>query len=176
MAPGQLRMIIIPISSQPLLCGYAVGMTASAQPDADLHGRAARLLAARGQKYTTARRAIVGALAATGHPATITELLAAAPGLAASTAYRNMAVLGEAGVVIRIGGTDEFARFELSEELSGQHHHHIVCTDCGLVLDTSSSPGLEDALAEAVRGVVQAGGFEITGHRLELVGRCTSCQ
>jgi Fe2+ or Zn2+ uptake regulation protein len=44
------------------------------------------------------------------------------------------------------------------------------------VLDTSSSPGLEDALAEAVRGVVQADGFEITGHRLELVGRCTSCQ
>jgi Fe2+ or Zn2+ uptake regulation protein len=151
-------------------------MTASAQPDGDLHGRAAMLLAARGQKYTTARRAIVSALAATGHPATIAELLTAAPGLAASTAYRNMAVLGEAGIIIRIGGTDEFARFELSEELSGQHHHHIVCTDCGLVLDTSSSPGLEAALAEAVRSAVQAGGFEITGHRLELVGRCTSCQ
>jgi Fur family transcriptional regulator, ferric uptake regulator len=169
-------MIIILTATGSSPSGYAEDMTASAKPDGALHGRAEMLLAARGQKYTTGRRAIVSALAATGHPATIAELQGAAPGLPASTAYRNMTVLSEAGIVIRIGGTDEFARFELSEELSGQHHHHIVCTDCGLVLDTSSSPGLEDALAEAVRGVVQAGGFEITGHRLELVGRCTSCQ
>jgi Fe2+ or Zn2+ uptake regulation protein len=134
------------------------------------------LLAADGQQYTTARRAIVNALAAIGHPATIAELLAASPGLAASTAYRNMTVLGDAGIVIRLGGTDEFARFELSEELSGQHHHHVVCTDCGLVLDTGSSPGLEAALTESIRDITQAGGFEITGHRLELVGRCGSCQ
>jgi Fe2+ or Zn2+ uptake regulation protein len=150
-------------------------MTASTQPYGDLCGRAAELLAARGQKFTSARQAIVNALVATGHPATIAELLAAAPGLAASTAYRNMTVLGEAGIVIRIGGTDEFARFELSEELSGQHHHHIVCTDCGLVVDTGSSPGLEAALADTIRSATQAGGFEITGHRIELVGRCGSC-
>jgi Fur family transcriptional regulator, ferric uptake regulator len=148
----------------------------SAPPGGGLHGRAATLLAARGQKYTTARRAIVGALAEAGRPATIAELLTAASGLAASTAYRNMAVLGEAGIVIRIGGTDEFARFELSEELSGRHHHHITCTDCGLVLDTGSSPGLEAALAESVRDITQAAGFEIIGHRVELVGRCGSCQ
>ena len=108
------------------------GRDTARRPRAEVHDRA---------------RAIVSALAATGHPATIAELLTAAPGLAASTAYRNTAVLGEAGVVIRTGGKAEFARFELSEELSGQHHHHIVCTDCGLVLDTSSSPGLKAALA-----------------------------
>jgi Fe2+ or Zn2+ uptake regulation protein len=151
-------------------------MRASAQPDGDLHGRIRMLLAADGQQYTTARQAIVNALAAIGHPATIAELLAASPGLAASTAYRNMTVLGDAGIVVRLGGTDEFARFELSEELSGQHHHHVVCTDCGLVLDTGSSPGLEAALTESIRDITQAGGFEITGHRLELVGRCGSCQ
>ncbi|HEX8008549.1 MAG TPA: Fur family transcriptional regulator [Trebonia sp.] len=151
-------------------------MRASPRPDGDLHGRIALLLAAHGQKYTTARRVIVDALVTTGRPATITELLSAAPGLATSTAYRNMTVLGEAGIVVRLGGTGEFARFELSEELSGRHHHHIVCTDCGLVLDTGSSPGLEAALAESVRDLTQAGGFEITGHRLELVGRCSSCQ
>jgi Fe2+ or Zn2+ uptake regulation protein len=51
-----------------------------------------------------------------------------------------------------------------------------VCTDCGLVLDTGSSPGLEAALTESIRDITQAGGFEITGHRLELVARCGSCQ
>jgi hypothetical protein len=64
-----------------------------------------------------------------------------------------MTVLGGAGIIVRLGGTDEFARFELSEELSGQHLHHLVCTDCGLVLDTGSSPGLEAALAKSIRDV-----------------------
>ena len=151
-------------------------MTAVAPPDGDLHGTVGRLLAGHRQKYTTARRVIVAALAAMGHPATIAELLDAAPGLAASTAYRNMAVLSEAGIVIRIGSADEFARFELSEGLGRQHHHHIICTNCGVILDTGSSASLEAALSESIRDLTTAGGFEITGHRLELVGRCVSCR
>ena len=150
--------------------------TAIAPAGDDLHGRAASLLAAHRQKYTTARRAMVAALAAIGHPATITELLIAVPGLAASTTYRNITVLGEAGIVTRIDGTDEFGRFELTEELAGHHHHHVICTNCGLVLDTRTSASLEAALNESIRDLTKAGGFEITGHRLELVGRCVSCR
>lgn len=150
--------------------------TAIAPPGDDLHANSARLLAAHRQKYTKARRAMVAALAAMGHPATIAELLGAVPGLAASTTYRNITVLGQAGIVTRISGTGEFGRFELAEELAGQHHHHITCTNCGLVLDTRSSASLEAALSESIRELTKAGSFEITGHRLELVGRCVSCR
>jgi Fur family transcriptional regulator, ferric uptake regulator len=144
--------------------------------DHDLHQRIAEILAARGQHYTAARHMVVEALASSGRPATISELLGATPGLAASTAYRNLTVLSEAGVVTRISGAGEFGRFELSEQFSGLHHHHVVCTDCGLVLDTGAPPGLEAALAETIQAAAQANGFDITGHRLELVGRCTSCR
>lgn len=144
--------------------------------DHDLHQRIAVILAARGQHYTAARRLIIEALAGVGRPATIGELLGATHGLAASTAYRNLTILSEAGVVTRISGADEFGRFELSEEFSGLHHHHVVCTDCGLVLDTWAPPGLEAALTETMRAAAQANGFDITGHRLEMVGRCTNCR
>jgi Fe2+ or Zn2+ uptake regulation protein len=141
-----------------------------------MHRRIASLLGGRGQHYTSGRRALIEALAALGRPATIGELLVAAPGLAVSTAYRNLTVLSEAGVVTRISGGDEFGRFELSERVSGEHHHHVVCAGCGLVVDARAPAGLEAALEEASRAVAEASNFAIVGHRLELVGRCGDCR
>lgn len=118
---------------------------------------------------------MVDALSVIGRPATIGELLDAVPDLPLSTAYRNLAVLGDAGVVRRINGSDEFGRFELAEEVSGHHHHHAVCTNCGLVIDATSSSRLEAALAETARAIAEENGFDVADHRLELVGRCRSC-
>jgi Fur family ferric uptake transcriptional regulator len=152
-----------------------MGMTGSGDL-AVLHGRIASLLGARGQHYTTGRRALIEALAALRRPATIGELLVAAPGLATSTAYRNLTVLSEAGAVTRMTGSDEFGRFELSEQVSGEHHHHVVCYGCGLVLDARVPDRLEAALEEAARAVAEVDNFAIVGHRLELVGRCGDCR
>lgn len=143
---------------------------------AALHRRVASLLDARGQRYTPGRRGLIEALAALGRPAAIGELVAAAPGLATSTAYRNLTVLSEAGAVARVSGSDEFGRFELSEQLSGEHHHHAVCVGCGIVLDTRVSALLEAALDEAARAVAEANDFAVAGHRLEMVGRCGDCR
>jgi Fur family transcriptional regulator, ferric uptake regulator len=141
-----------------------------------MHAAVATMLAGRGQHYTSARRALVESLARFGRPATIGELTAVTPGLATSTAYRNLTVLASAGVVARVSGSDEFGRFELSQEFSGTHHHHVVCADCGLVLDAGAPERLEAALEDAAKVLAEENGFAITGHRLELVGRCGSCQ
>ncbi len=93
-----------------------------------------------------------------------------------SSVYRNLTVLAEAGVVQRVLGADEFGRFELAEALSGRHHHHLVCGSCGVVADVESSPRLERALAVAARAAGQASGFEVTDHRIDLVGRCPACR
>jgi Fe2+ or Zn2+ uptake regulation protein len=153
-----------------------VGSSAPGRADDGLHRQIAAALGARGQHYTPARRMIVDALARARRPATISELLGITDGLAASTAYRNLTVLAGAGIISRVSGADEFGRFELSEQYGGRHHHHVVCTDCGLVLDTGAPSGLEAALAETMRAAAKANGFDITGHRLELIGRCTSCR
>ena len=98
-----------------------------------------------------------------------------APGLTQSSAYRNVTTLMEAGVVERLAGTDDHGRFELSEEISG-HHHHLVCENCGTVEDLHASPKLERALREAARAAAAEQGYEVTEHRLDLYGRCAECR
>jgi Fur family transcriptional regulator, ferric uptake regulator len=143
--------------------------------DERTHRDVAFRLARSEQRYTRQRRMMVDALSFIARPATITELLDTVPDLPVSTAYRNLAVLAEAGVVRRVNGSDEFGRFELAEEVSGHHHHHAVCSRCGLVIDATSSPKLEAALAETARAIAQENGFDVADHQLELVGRCSRC-
>jgi Fur family transcriptional regulator, ferric uptake regulator len=143
----------------------------------ELHHAVADRLAGLEQRYTSSRRTIVDVLAAAGRPLTVPEVLSAADraALPQSSAYRNLTVLVDAGVVHRLPGTDDHARYELAEELSG-HHHHLLCGDCGQVADVATSPRLERALAEAAQAVAEQTGFEVTGHRIDLVGRCGACR
>ena len=52
--------------------------------------------------------------------------------------YRNLVVLEQAGVVRRVTSTDDFARYELAEDLT-EHHHHLICSSCGTVDDFTAS-------------------------------------
>lgn len=137
-----------------------------------VHGEVALRLVGADQRYTPQRRALVDVLAGAPGPLTMPEVLDACPGLSQSSAYRNVAVLLEVGVVRRVSGTDDHGRFELAEDLSG-HHHHIVCATCGKVADVVPSPDLEEALDEAARATT---GFEVTEHRFDLVGVCADCR
>ena len=143
--------------------------------DEELHAAIGTRLRRVGQRYTTGRRAMVDALVAAGRPVTIGDLLVNGPGLPQSTAYRNLSVLEQAGVVLRIRGADEFARFELSEELTG-HHHHLVCVACGAIEDFSPSVRFERSLANLIDSVAGApAGFRPHDHRLDLLGTCANC-
>ena len=121
------------------------------------------------------RRALVETLAV-GRPLTIPEILTTSPGLTQSSAYRNITVLMEAGAARRVTGVDDHGRFELAEELSGHHHHHLVCDNCGKVADVHASPRLERALAEAARAAGDEQDFDVTEHRIDLVGVCADCR
>src|SRR5262249_54356693 len=93
----------------------------------DLHAVVAARLRGVGQRYTTGRRVLIDTLARSERPVTTAELVAAEPRLSQSTTYRNLAQLEQAGVVRTVIGTDDYSRFELTEELTGRHHHHLVC-------------------------------------------------
>lgn len=140
----------------------------------DLHTTATARLRADGQRYTAQRQAIVTLLAALDQPLTIPQLLGRQPGLAQSSAYRNLAVLERAGVVHRIVTSDEFARYELAEDLT-HHHHHLICSSCGEVTDFEVSPTMETALEAALARVAKRAGFRVGTHRLDLVGTCAGC-
>lgn len=132
-------------------------------------------LAESSQRFTATRKAIVSALATAGGPLSIPEILGATDDLAQSSVYRNLAVLEEAGVVVRVAGVDERARYELSEHLTG-HHHHLVCTSCGAVSDVRIPDAAERELDRVLSTIAAGAGFEIEHHRLDLVGRCGECR
>ena len=139
----------------------------------DLHRIAAERIR-DGQRYTAQRHDLVALLAEVDQPLTIPQLLEHRPGLAQSSAYRNLAVLERAGVVRRIVTTDEFARYELAEDLT-HHHHHLICSTCGDVTDFEVSDAVEEELETALAKVARRAGFKVRHHRLDLVGTCPEC-
>jgi Fe2+ or Zn2+ uptake regulation protein len=140
-----------------------------------LHPEVAVRLARVEQRYTSSRRALVETLATAGRPLSIPEILSAAPSIPQSSAYRNVTALIDAKAVRRVAGSDDHGRFELAEDLAG-HHHHLICETCGQVLDITTSPRLEKALAEAARVAEEETGFSVDDHRMDLVGTCRRCR
>ena len=126
------------------------------------------------QRYTHGRRQLVELLAASDRPVTIPELLDHGAIQSQSSLYRNLAILEQCGAVHRIASTDDVARYELTEELS-EHHHHVVCSECGRIDDVVLTPSIERALAEAAEEAREQRAFHVDSHRLELVGTCSTC-
>src|SRR5689334_16108289 len=140
----------------------------------DLHTTVHSRLRSDGQRYTTNRRVLVEALERSDRPLSIPDLLDGRRDLAQSSAYRNLAVLERAGVVRRIVTHDDFARYELAEDLT-EHHHHLICSRCGTVDDFTVTAALELELERALRRVASKHGFASASHRLDLVGTCARC-
>ncbi len=131
---------------------------------------------AAGHRFTTGRQLILATLAAMSQPATIPMILLAEPGLAQSSLYRNLAILEECGLVTRLMIGNDYALFELSEELTAHHHHHLVCRYCNTVTDVDLPTPTEELLDRTLGQATAARGFKLEDHRLDLVGMCNRCQ
>ena len=64
----------------------------------------------------------------------------------------------------------ETARYERTDP-GGEHHHHMVCDDCGKVLPFEDA-GLERAVTKVTGGA----GFEVRDHEIVLHGACDDCR
>jgi len=141
----------------------------------DMHGVVERRLRLVDQRYTTGRRAIVDLLVSAGHPVSIGDIAERLPGLPRSSAYRHLTDLHAAGLVRRVTGSDEFTRFELAEDLT-EHHHHLLCINCGKVIDVTLPASFEQQASEAIAHLADAEGFQAHSHRLDVLGLCAACR
>ena len=142
--------------------------------ESDLHVEIAARLKRDGQRYTPNRRALVEILRDAKQPQAIPDILRAKPELPQSSAYRNLTVLERSHVVRRVVTGEDFAHFELVEDLT-EHHHHLVCSNCGRVEDVEIPSGLEQNMEQALDAVADEAGFRTVSHRLDLVGTCRNC-
>ena len=141
----------------------------------DLHSVVERRLRGVDQRYTTGRRAIIDLLVSAGHPVSIGDIAERLPGLPRSSAYRHLVDLETAGLVRRVAANDEFTRFELAEDLT-EHHHHLLCLNCGKVIDVTLPDGFEQNVAKAIGQLADAESFEPRSHRLDVLGVCAACR
>lgn len=84
------------------------------------------------------------------------------------TLYRMMQQFYAAGLIKRIDFREGFERFEFQDH----HHHHMVCTDCGIIEEFE----LCEADRISSRILAHSKQFSlINDHALELFGLCNRC-
>jgi len=87
-----------------------------------------------------------------------------------ASVYRVLDVLSELRLAQRVDVGDGIARFEPALP-DGDHHHHVVCDDCGKVEPFSDS-SLETAIARASEQL----GYSVDAHEVVLRGECGDCR
>jgi Fur family transcriptional regulator, ferric uptake regulator len=87
-----------------------------------------------------------------------------------ATVYRVLDELDHLGLVTRIEIGDGLARYEAVFPNGAQHHHHLVCDDCGKLV-----PFSDDELERAIRRVARRESFVVNDHDVTLHGFCPDC-
>lgn len=131
-------------------------------------------LQARGLRNGGARRAVVEHLGAQSCCRSAHEIFDGIRGhggrIGIASVYRALDQLVELSLVQRVELGDGIARFEPAHT-GGEHHHHLVCDDCGRV-EPFSDPGLEEALEQAARRL----DYGMQAHEVVLHGHCGDCR
>jgi Fur family transcriptional regulator, ferric uptake regulator len=138
-------------------------------------------LKGQGYRITRGRKAILEVLAgAEGHLSAEDIYLKVHPVLPAiglTSVYRTLEILSRLGLIFRFDFGDGRGRFELAEAPGGErHHHHLVCTGCGRVIDYKDFIDKEKALLKKTEaGLSKKYRFRITNHQIQFYGLCDQC-
>jgi Fur family ferric uptake transcriptional regulator len=97
------------------------------------------------------------------------ELRAGGRSVGIASVYRILDLLSEYRLVQRVDVGDGIARFEPAL-VGTDHHHHVVCQDCGKV-----EPFTDGSLEQAIAGVSGRIGYAVAAHDVVLRGECADC-
>ena len=91
------------------------------------------------------------------------------PTIGQTTVYRTLKLLTEAGLAREVRFGDGRTHYE--HNYKHQHHDHMICSECGKIIEFFSAEleALQDAMAEKH-------GFEVTHHLLRIIGLCSDCK
>ena len=87
-----------------------------------------------------------------------------------ASVYRVLDVLADKRLVQRLDLGDGLTRFEPVRQTE-EHHHHIVCDDCGKI-----EPFADQRLERVLKDVEERSGYDVAGHDIVLRGACASCR
>jgi len=91
------------------------------------------------------------------------------PSVGQTTVYRTLKLLSEAGLAREVRFGDGRTHYE--HNYKHQHHDHMICSECGKIIEFFSAEleALQDAMAAQHK-------FEVTQHLLRIIGVCAECR
>src|SRR6267143_880130 len=91
------------------------------------------------------------------------------PSVGQTTVYRTLKLLTDAGLAREVRFGDGRAHYE--HNYKHQHHDHMICSECGRIIEFFSAEleAIQDAMAAKHR-------FEVTQHLLRIIGVCAECR
>jgi Fur family ferric uptake transcriptional regulator len=126
----------------------------------------------RGYKITPQRRTIISAILDTDEhltPAAIHERVRKErDDIGLVTIYRTLEILTELGFICETHAGGSCRSYLMRRP--AEHHHHLICADCGRVIDF-----IDCSLGELERRLSKENGFKINSHLLEFLGQCREC-
>jgi Fur family ferric uptake transcriptional regulator len=130
------------------------------------------VLRARGERVTTARRAVLQVLL--NHPdehLTMEQLAARvqadSPAIHLSTIYRTAEFLEESGILVNVHLGSSPAAYHFASD----PHHHAQCEECGAVIAIPAN-----SFDAVIRRLQRDHGFTATPSHVVITGTCKTCQ
>ena len=97
-----------------------------------------------------------------------TQVLAKYPHVNISTVYRTLELLKQLGLVTETDLGGGRVRYHPADK---GHHHHLVCTECGAIID------LDESLLASLKGtLLREYKFSADLRHLAIFGRCANCR
>lgn len=136
-------------------------------------GHARGVLAAAGRRRGGAREAVLELLASESCALAALDieqrLHSSGARAGRASVYRVLEELVEHGLVQRLELGGGVARYERSEP-GGEHHHHLLCGDCGRLI-----PFADRELERSIARLGERQGFRVREHEIVLRGACGGC-
>lgn len=130
----------------------------------------AALLRQHGLQVTAQRQAVLSAVSDRPHStaAEIGSHVRQAIGTVSPQAvYDALSTLSDNGIIRRIQPAGSPARFE---DRVGDNHHHLICRECGQMVDVDCTVGFAPCLTAS-----HDAGYEIDEAEVIFWGRCPAC-
>ncbi len=89
-------------------------------------------------------------------------------GIGLTTVYRTLKLLVEAGLVLSHRYKNDVIHYERAD--TSKHHDHIICQECGEVLEV-----VDDDIEKLQEKLAKRHGYALYSHRLYMYGVCPAC-
>jgi Fur family ferric uptake transcriptional regulator len=131
-----------------------------------------RRVVERGFSKTAPRRLVLEVFLKDERPLTPAAVHAQLPdrNINLTSVYRAIELFCRLGVLTEVDHVPEGRRYELSDDYR-EHHHHLICGNCGKTED------FEDCEMEEIEKLIKRRfQFKVTRHELRFLGLCRRCQ